>query len=84
MNIVESGLLSYFYQESVTQLFNERIITVVHDIDQADIIITDNKKQVIEYNNDKYVYIIQNAIEEFEKKDYLQFIMIIVEQLSKL
>lgn len=84
VNIVESGLLSYFYQESVTQLFNERIITVVHDIDQADIIITDNKKQVIEYNNDKYVYIIQNAIEEFEKKDYLQFIMIIVEQLSKL
>ena len=82
VNLVESVILTKLYKESIRQLFNSNTVHLVEDINIADVIITNNMNHIMMYDESKFVYIIQHITEEFEKKDYLQFIIKIVKKLS--
>ncbi|CAM3366809.1 helix-turn-helix domain-containing protein [Vagococcus fessus] len=82
VKLVGSNLLTDLYKKSITQLFNFDTVCIVEDISMADIILTNDMKQVKNYDKTKYVYVIQEVTEEFEKKDYLHFIIKIVKKLS--
>ncbi|MDF0479005.1 helix-turn-helix domain-containing protein [Vagococcus sp. PNs007] len=82
VNLIDSFLLTDLYKKSISQLFNFDTVCLVEDIDVANIVLTNDMRQVKTYDKTKFVYVIQEVTEEFEKKDYLHFIIKIVKKLS--
>lgn len=82
IEFLDSIFITQLFIDSVEQVFNPEIVKITSDISEASVIITDNPDSINFRNEDTFIYLISDFITEFDNKQYLKFIMNILDVVT--
>lgn len=79
IELVDSFFISQLFCDSIKATLNEEAIEFVTDPAMADLILTDNHQYICNKSSHTFAYSINDYIKEFEDKNYIKFILDIIE-----
>lgn len=79
IELVDSVFISQLYTDTIKNTFNPNSIAFVDNYLDADLILTDNYRYIVNKSEHTFAYNITDYISEFEQKKYLKFIIDILE-----